>query len=75
MLKITDVEYIKEFELLLTFNDGKVKRVDLKDKLNGSIFEPLKDRRNFIQFGLIHGTIEWSCGADVAPEYLYEIGE
>ncbi len=29
---------------------------------------------NFIQYGLNRVTIEWANGADLAPEFLYEIG-
>ena len=29
----------------------------------------------FIQFGLTRVTIEWANGADLAPEFLYEIGQ
>ena len=28
MLRVIDVEYIKDYELLLKFNDGVVKKVD-----------------------------------------------
>ena len=46
------------------------------DQLYGEIFEPLRDRRLFQQ---VHvnpetNTIEWPNGADLAPEFLYEIG-
>jgi len=75
MLKIVDVDYIKDYQIVLTFNNGKVKNVDLSDKLKGSLFEPLKDLDLFIQFGLVNGTIEWVNGADFAPEYLFRIGK
>ena len=29
MLKVTDVDYVKEYKMILTFNDGKRKLVDL----------------------------------------------
>ena len=38
------------------------------------IFEPLKDLRNFVQFGLTHWALEWYNGADFAPDYLYRNG-
>lgn len=74
ILTIEDVEYIKDYILRLRFSDGQTKDVDIFPLLNGAIFEPLKDKRNFIQFGLTGGTIEWNNGADFAPEYLYDKG-
>ncbi len=74
MLRVTDVDYIKDYELLVTFNNGNKKKVDLKPYLTGEVFGELLDKKNFIQYGLTHTTIEWANGADLAPEFLYEIG-
>lgn len=74
IITIDDVEYVKDYILRLHFSDGAIKIVDVFPLLNGAVFEPLKDKRNFIQFGLTGGTIEWYNGADFAPEYLYEKG-
>lgn len=74
MLRITDVDYIKDYELLLTFTDGVRKRIDLEPYLTGEVFGELKDRNKFIQYGLNRFTIEWANGADLAPEFLYEHG-
>lgn len=74
MLRVIDVDYIKDYELLVTFNDGSKKMVDLKPYLIGEVFGELLDKNNFIQYGLTHVTIEWANGADLAPEFLYEIG-
>ena len=71
LLRIVDVEYIKDFTMRLEFNDGKVKTIDFLPLLNGKIYEPLKSKDNFIQFGLTDWTLEWYNGADFAPEYLY----
>lgn len=75
MLKVIDVDYIKDYELLLTFNDGMKKTVDLKPYLTGEVFGPLLDKEQFIQYGLTPVTIEWANGADFASEFLYEIGK
>ena len=74
MLKVKDVDYIKDYELLLTFSDGSRKRVDLQPYLTGEVFGELLDRDKFVQYGLTSYTIEWANGADLAPEFLYEIG-
>ena len=74
MLKIVDVDYIKDYELLIAFSDGSKKRVDLKPYLKGEVFGDLLDKDKFIQYGLTNSTIEWANGADLAPEFLHEIG-
>ena len=73
LLTITDVEYLGDYTLLCTFNDGVRKKVDLSPLLQYPAFEELQDKTQFIQFGL-QDTIFWANGADIAPEYLYENG-
>lgn len=73
MLKVTNVEYLGDYVILCSFNNGQQKRVDLTPLLQYPAFEELKDKNLFVQFGL-DGTIFWSNGADVAPEYLFENG-
>lgn len=75
-LHVLEVIYLGEYRLRLVFNDGVVKDVDLKDELEGQVFEPLKDVALFrrVKVNPDTQTIEWSTGADFAPEFLYEIG-
>ncbi len=75
-LHVIDVHYLKGYQLQVEFNDGKVKELDLKAELYGEVFEPLKDIALFkkVYVNPDTGTIEWSNGADFAPEFLYEIG-
>lgn len=74
MLRVTDVEYVKNYELLITFSDGVRKIADLKPYLTGEVFGELLDPDQFVQYGLTGYTIEWANGADLAPEFLYDIG-
>ena len=74
MLRVIDVDYIKDYELFITFNDGSKKIVNLKPYLTGEVFGELLDKDKFVQYGLTRITIEWANGADLAPEFLYEIG-
>ena len=73
MLKVTDVEYMGNYSLLCLFNNGLIKLVDLEPLLKYPMFEELKDKELFKQFGL-DTTIFWTNGADIAPEYLLENG-
>ena len=40
---VRDVKYLSEYKLLLTFEDGSLRQVDLASHLEGEVFEPLKD--------------------------------
>ena len=74
MLRITDVNYVKDYELLLTFSDGTRKLADLNPYVTGEVFGELLDLDKFTQFGLTGYTIEWANGTDLAPEFLHDIG-
>lgn len=75
MLKVYDVDYLENYRLLLVFSDGVKKEVDLEPYLKGEVFGLLRDKTQFIQYGLTQTTIEWANGADLAPEFLYRIGK
>lgn len=74
MLRVTDVDYVKDYELLLIFSDGSRKLCDLKPYLTGEVFGELLDPEKFTLYGLTGYTIEWANGADLAPEFLHDIG-
>ena len=68
--------YISEYKLLLTFEDGVVKLIDMEPYLDGEIFEPLKDI-DYFKTVSVHpdiDTIVWDNDADVSLDFLYEIG-
>jgi len=72
--KLTKAEYLEEYKIEVTFEDGAVGIIDLDGDLWGEGFEPLKDIDNFRAFkiDLELQTIVWPTGADLAPEFLYE---
>lgn len=76
LLDIIDVKYLSDYKLVLTFENNERKIVDLRDRLNGPIFEPLKDINYFKKVFVNNetGTIAWPNGADKAPETMYDIG-
>jgi hypothetical protein len=73
-LEVIYAEYLTDYKILLKFNNGESKTVDLKNELVGDIFEPLRNKEYSKQFTIKYNTIEWMNGADFAPEYLHEIG-
>ncbi len=73
ILTVKDVDYLGDYTLLCTFNDGVTKKVDLSSILKYPAYKDLTDKEKFVQFGLDQ-TIFWANGADIAPEYLYDHG-
>jgi hypothetical protein len=66
---------MSEYKIELTFNTKKSLVVDLSEQLEGEIFIPLKDLSFFKLFSIRYNTLEWSNGADFAPEFLHELGQ
>ena len=73
---ICGVEYDSGYKLRLTFEDESVRIVDLEEHLGGQVFEPLKNPRRFRSARLDSDldTVVWDNGADMSPDFLYEIG-
>lgn len=74
-MHVTDVETLENYELKLTFNNGVTGVVDLSNALWGEMFVPLSDPLLFSQIQLDPelGTVSWPNGADLAPEFLYDL--
>jgi len=77
MHSVKIAKYLKDYEIILTFEDNVKKIVDLFPYLYGEIFEPLKDISYFKRFKVNEDTdtIEWENGADMSPDFLYKIGK
>lgn len=67
---ITSAEYLEDFKLKLTFDNGVTGVIDFKELLVGAIFEPLRNVEKFKEFSLNKWTIYWDNGADFSPEFL-----
>ena len=74
MLHILNADYIGNYSLLCTFNNGERREVDLKPLLKYPAFEELIDEEKFQEFGVLN-TVFWSNGADIAPEWLLQNGK
>ena len=72
--KLKEAKYISAYTIWLRFEDGLEGEVDLESELWGEVFEPIKDQEEFKAFQLNSelNTIAWPCGADFAPEFLYQ---
>lgn len=73
MIYVTEAWVVGHYSLELTFNDGTRKRVNLRRMLWGEVFEPLRDPEYFARVQVNEWTVCWPNGADIAPEFLYEM--
>jgi len=74
-LHTVSIEPKEGYRLKVTFNNGASGIIDLSDEIWGEVFEPLKDPVLF-NTARQHpdlGTVVWANGADLAPEYLFEL--
>lgn len=75
ILEITQAIHLSDYKLKIIFHQNIERLVYLELELNGEIFIPLQDQEYFRSFFIDCGTISWSNGADIAPEYLYFISQ
>jgi hypothetical protein len=71
--RITRIEVRRPFVLYVEFDDGVKGEYDMKERLIGPVFAPLRDPAIFAQVKLAEwGAPVWPNGVDIAPDALYE---
>jgi hypothetical protein len=68
---IKEAKSMNDYQLLITFMNGEIKKFDLKPYLKYTVFKPLVNNQEFHNFSIVDGTIEWECGADLSPDTFY----
>lgn len=59
------------FVLTVLFENGENGILDMKPLLDFGIFKRIKDDKAFRRVRVAFDTIEWECGVDLDPEYVY----
>lgn len=74
ILHVKEARHLRDYVIWLRFNDGIEGEIDLANELEGEVFGPLKDIKEFQAFKVdpVLETIVWENGADLAPEFLHE---
>jgi hypothetical protein len=79
MRKVIEAKANDDFTLDLTFDDGSVRRFDMKPYLDYPVFQRLKDVNYFRKIRVEFDTVQWPDEQDISPETLYlesvQIGE
>ncbi|MBQ0052115.1 MAG: DUF2442 domain-containing protein [Treponema sp.] len=76
MLHVENAEYLENYKLKISFNDGKIRIVDLENVIkndNREIIKALQSIEVFKNFTISHHTVSWKNGLDFAPEFLKEL--
>lgn len=72
LVRVQKVRLLGDLWVLLEFENGTKKKIDLDPFLHGPIFEPIRqDKAVFRQIHIENGTITWPNGADIDPDVLY----
>jgi len=68
---VTDIVPNDDHTLTLTFNNGEVKRYDMKPWLDRGVFRELRNIGYFRCARVALGTVEWPNEQDLCPDMLY----
>lgn len=60
-----------DYSLYLVFENGEDGVLNMQPMLDFGIFQRIKDLDKFKRVRIAFDTIEWDCGVDLDPEYVY----
>lgn len=61
----------EDFTLAIAFDNGQKGLLDMKPYLDFGVFQRIRDYSQFQRVRVAFDTIEWDCGADLDPEFVY----
>ena len=71
MVYPTEVQYLHDYELLITFSNGEKRVYDGQDDITQGIFTQLRNKALFARARIERGAVVWNDELDIAPEALY----
>ncbi|MGA7878485.1 MAG: DUF2442 domain-containing protein [Desulfoferrobacter sp.] len=60
-----------DYTLSLVFENGEKGTLDIKPMLHFGVFRRIQDLHQFMRVQVSFDTIQWDCGVDLDPEYIY----
>jgi hypothetical protein len=67
IVKVTPVE---GFSLVVIFDNGQTRILDMKPFLDFGVFRQIKKTEEFNRVHVAFDTVEWDCGVDLDPEFV-----
>lgn len=61
----------QDYQLEVQFNNGENAILDMRPYLDFGVFSRLKVEQAFMQVYVSFDTIEWRCGVDLDPAFVY----
>jgi hypothetical protein len=68
---VKEVHPHEDYTLSIVFENGEKGILDMKPILNFGVFQRLKKYEFFKQARVGFDTVEWECGVDLDPEFIY----
>jgi Protein of unknown function (DUF2442) len=69
--RVVSVTPLEDHALLLQFNSGEQRRLDVRPYLAYRVFERLREPEFFALAQPDHGTVGWPGGIDLDPDSVY----
>lgn len=70
-IRAIDVKPLKNYELEVVFENGEIKKFDVKPYLQYKAFQKIKNIEMFNTVKIGGLSIEWADGTDICPDELY----
>ena len=70
-MKVSNVKYIGNYEVSITFEDGVSGIIDLSDLVNQGIFKVLRDKAKFAELHATNYSIKWSEELEIDLAGIY----
>ena len=68
---VTKVTAREDFSLSIAFDTGEEGILDIKPYLGFGVFQKIADYEQFGRVRVSFDTVEWDCGVDLDPEFVY----
>lgn len=60
-----------DYILSVVFENGECGQLDMKPMLDFGVFRRIREYESFRRVRVAYDTVEWDCGVDLDPEYVY----
>ena len=68
---VTQLKIADNYVLQIAFDSGERGELDMTPYLNFGVFTRLKNKDEFKKARLSFDTVEWPCGVELDPEFVY----